>query len=194
MGTRLDCDIKSLFDGCNPLRGSTQCGNARRSFGYRQAFALAEAKISNAHDATEHVGARLIHVPPQSPSQPTLPKLQLAWPMTVDEAYILDLCDDLLGKPSLREHRFPKLLDQTKAPILTAAFFPDRKLAIDFYKDKARPDAQREKALAEENVQLVLIDKRVFALNDAGRLIRDREEDRETVRLCLDKFLRTKKR
>ena len=106
--------------------------------------------------------------------------------MASDEQYLLGLCDDLLGKKSMRQHRY----DQNAPSSLVAAFYPDLSLAIDFHKAKAHVDDQLARTLANQVIKLVLFDKRVFALNDAGRLIRDPGEDREIVRGCLGKVLK----
>lgn len=56
-----------------------------------------------------------------------------------NEKYVLDLCDEVLGQPACRQHRFdgllgdpsPKTGRQVKLPV--DAYWPDLKLIVEFY-------------------------------------------------------------
>lgn len=55
-----------------------------------------------------------------------------------DEAWIIDLCDAVLGQKALRQHRFPFLLGDPnrrgrKAHLPVDAFYPDLKLVIEYH-------------------------------------------------------------
>jgi hypothetical protein len=62
-----------------------------------------------------------------------------------DESYIIDLCDELLGTPALRQHRFDFLRGDatsgkqgTKLPV--DAYYPDHQLVVE-YRERRHAEA-----------------------------------------------------
>lgn len=111
--------------------------------------------------------------------------------MANDETYILDLCDDVLGRRSVRHCRFRQQRDQEDPGSSVAAFYPNLKIAIDFRTKKSVEDERLVRAFYDEGVTLVIIDKRIFAMNDVGRLRRDLDEDREIAQGLLENLPRS---
>src|SRR5688500_2545073 len=56
-----------------------------------------------------------------------------------DEFYVLDLCDETLGEPGLRQHRFPWLLGDPSpktgrtVTLPVDGYWPTRNLVVEFY-------------------------------------------------------------
>ncbi|WP_055585818.1 hypothetical protein [Peterkaempfera griseoplana] len=119
-----------------------------------------------------------------------------------DEAYVLDLCDEVLGEQGLRQHRFEWLLGdagsagrQTRLPV--DSYWPSRKLVVEYRElqhDQATPffdkpgrltvsgvdrgeqralyDARREAEIPARGLRLLVIRPADLDANNRGRLHR----------------------
>lgn len=110
--------------------------------------------------------------------------------MPSDERYLIDLCDGVLGRKSLRAHQLTVPSERSVELLMVSAYYSDLSLAVDVHLDEQRVDPRRRETLARVGVELVVLNRLVFALNDAGRLRRDQVEDEVIVRGCLKDTLR----
>lgn len=133
---------------------------------------------------------------------------------TSDEAYVLDLCDEVLGTAGSRQHRFDWLLGdpgmtgrQVGLPV--DAYWPDHNLVVEYRElqhdqpnrhfDKperltvsgvhrglrrALYGRRREELIPTHGLRLLVIKPTDLATNSRGRLLRHRDEDRSTL-ACL---------
>jgi hypothetical protein len=132
-----------------------------------------------------------------------------------DEAYVLDLCDEVLGENGLRQHRFDWLLGdpgmngrQVKLPV--DAYWPGRHLVVEYWElqhdrpvphfdkpdrltisgvhrgeQRALYDARRDTLIPQNGIRLVAIRPADLDADGRGRLRRNRAADLETVRRLL---------
>lgn len=129
--------------------------------------------------------------------------------MPKDEAYILDICDSVLGVRSLRQHRFDFLRGDRGHRLPVDAFYPSLSLVIEYHEQQhTRPvpimdrrptvsgvprgkqrriyDLRRREVLPANGIELAILDYSLFA-NRRGRLLRIPDEDREVVRRELER-------
>jgi hypothetical protein len=52
--------------------------------------------------------------------------------MAKDEAYIIDMCDRILGRKASRQHRFAFLLGDTGTPLPVDAYYQDLALVVEY--------------------------------------------------------------
>ncbi|MGD9508273.1 MAG: hypothetical protein AB7I59_11330 [Geminicoccaceae bacterium] len=125
-----------------------------------------------------------------------------------DEGWIVDLCDAVLGKRAIRQHRFPFLLGDPgasgrRALLPVDAFYPDIGLVIEYHErqhsqrvrwfddrptvsglgrgeQRRRYDDYRRTLLPEHGYALVIFDYSEFEHTAAGRLLRT-YRDREII-------------
>ncbi|WP_324134173.1 hypothetical protein [Bosea sp. (in: a-proteobacteria)] len=128
-----------------------------------------------------------------------------------DEAYILDLCDDVLGMQALRQHRFPFLLGDAgssgrRVCLPVDAYYPDLRLVIEYREAQhTRPiahfdkphrltisgvhrgeqrrvyDQRRREVLPVNGITLIELDHTLFSHTLNGRLHRVPSEDRAVL-------------
>lgn len=151
--------------------------------------------------------ARVAPAVEQGRTRPTLP----AGPSR-DEAWIIDLCDAVLGQTALRQHCFPFLLGDAGASgrrvlLPVDAFYPELGLVIEYHErqhservgffddrltvsgvprgeQRRRYDDYRRTLLPSHGFELVIFDYSEFGHTGAGRLLRT-EEDREIIAVRL---------
>lgn len=129
-----------------------------------------------------------------------------------DEAYVLDLCDELLGEQGLRQHRFDWLLGdpgahgrRVKLPV--DAYWPEQRLVVEYREiqhdqpvphfdkpdrltvsgvhrgaQRALYDARRDTLIPQHGIRLVVIRPADLAADARGRLRRSRVADLRAVR------------
>lgn len=130
-----------------------------------------------------------------------------------DEAYIIDLCDRVLGIPASRQRRFPFLTgDPGKRGICrhlpVDAYYPPLRLAIEYRErqhsepvpfmdrrqtvsgcsrgeQRRRYDERRRVVLPQHGIRLVELDYAMFAHDSRKRLRRDMEADEAIIRAKL---------
>lgn len=134
-----------------------------------------------------------------------------------DEAYIIDLCDEVLGMPALRQHRFDFLRGDarlgrqgTRLPV--DAYYPDKQLVVEYRErqhteavaimdrrmtvsgvdrgtQRALYDQRRRAVLPQRGIALVELSYADFAHDKHKCLCRRRPEDLATVRQALAKWI-----
>ena len=125
-----------------------------------------------------------------------------------DEAWIIDICDEVLGKTASRQHRFPFLLGDPgptgrRASLPVDAYYPDLRLVIEYHErqhtqrvalfddrttvsgiprgeQRRRYDDYRRTLLPKHGYELLIFDYAEFDHTRAGRLARN-SRDREIV-------------
>lgn len=132
-----------------------------------------------------------------------------------DEAYVLDLCDEVLGARGLRQHRFDWLLGDPntsgrRARLPVDAYWPDHHLVVEYYErqhsepvahfdkpdrltvsgvhrgeQRARYDARRQALIPAHGLRLVVIEHSDLASDRRGRLYRSRASDLAVVHRLL---------
>jgi hypothetical protein len=128
-----------------------------------------------------------------------------------DESYVLNLCDEVLGMPGLRQHRFPFLLGDVgssgrRVRLPVDAYYPDLRLVIEYREiQHTRPiahfdkpnrltisgvhrgeqrkvyDQRRREVLPGNGVTLIELDHSLFSHTPQGRLHRVPIEDQAVV-------------
>jgi hypothetical protein len=133
-----------------------------------------------------------------------------------DEAWIIDICDAVLGKVASRQHRFPFLLGDPgpsgrRALLPVDAYYPDLRLVIEYHEpqhtqrvalfddrvtvsgvprgeQRRRYDDYRRTLLPKHGYGLVIFDYADFDHTRGGRLVRN-GRDREVVTARLQAYL-----
>lgn len=134
---------------------------------------------------------------------------------TSDEAYVVDLCDEVLGERALRQHRFEWLLGDpgasgSRVRLPVDAYYPDHALVIEYRErqhsepvphfdkpdrmtvsgvhrgeQRALYDARREEQIPAHGLRLVVVSPADLESDARGRLRRDRDRDIEVLRRLL---------
>ncbi|WP_374254140.1 hypothetical protein [Xanthobacter sp.] len=127
-----------------------------------------------------------------------------------DEAYVIDLCDHILGTKAHRQWRFPFLLSDLGrngrcARLPVDAFYPQLRLVVEYHeRQHSEPvpffdrrisavgisrgvqrrayDERRRVVLPEHGMTLVVICCSELSHNGRRRLMRDRERDQNAIR------------
>jgi len=137
-------------------------------------------------------------------------------PIVKDSAYIIDLCDSVLGATALREHRFEFLRGDANTSLPVDAYYPSLKLVIE-YREKQHTqtvslfdkperltvsgvhrgqqrviyDQRRRDVLPKHGIELVELSYSDFAHNNQKRLMRDKTADVKVIREKLTKFTKS---
>ena len=129
-----------------------------------------------------------------------------------DEEYVLNICDDVLGLRSSRQHRFNFLCGDTGRPLPIDAYYRDLNLVIEYHErqhSEAVPifdrrmtasgvprgqqrqiyDDRKRTELPNHGIALVEFSYSEFLHNSKGRLCRHPAQDREVVRRRLDNYI-----
>lgn len=129
-----------------------------------------------------------------------------------DEAYIIDLCDEVLKQKSFRQHRFDFLRGDTGVKLPVDAYYPNINLVIEYYErqhteavphfdkrmtvsgmsrgeQRKRYDERRRIELPKKGVKLVIFDFSEFEHYSNKRLVRNKFEDIKVVKQKLNSFL-----
>lgn len=145
---------------------------------------------------------------PAPTSLPRTRSLQSAPRGNSDEAWIIRLCDEVLGERAIRQHRFPFLTGDPGATgrrslLPIDAFYPARKLVIEFHEiqhsqpvahfdkrqtvsglsraeQRRRYDELRRTVLPQHGIDIVIFDYSEFEHTTAGRL-RRASRDRQII-------------
>jgi hypothetical protein len=132
-----------------------------------------------------------------------------------DEAYVIGICDDLLGEAGLRQHRFDWLRGDpsqngTRRALPVDAYYPRHRLVVEYQErqhgepvphfDKPHVltisgvhrglqrrlyDERRASEIPAHGLRLVVVRPGDLAANSRGRLLRERSHDTERVRRLL---------
>lgn len=135
-----------------------------------------------------------------------------------DEAYVIDLCDEVLGVRALRQHRFDFLRGDARPGkqgirLPVDAYYPDRQLVVEYRErqhseaipimdrrmtvsgvdrgtQRAIYDQRRRDVLPKHGIELVELSYADFAHDKNKYLCRRRAEDLAVVRQALAKWIR----
>ncbi len=132
-----------------------------------------------------------------------------------DEAYILDICDEVLGLKGLRQYRFDFLRGDSGTKLPVDIYYPTLKLVIE-YREKQHTEAvaffdkrvtssgisrgeQRKKydelrrtEIPKNELELIEFDYSEFGHRKGKRLLRNKEEDEKIIREKLKKDINLK--
>ena len=130
-----------------------------------------------------------------------------------DEAYILDLCDEVLKQQGLRQHRFDFLRGDTGVKLPVDAYYPALNLVVEYMErqhsepvkffdrretvsgmsrgeQRKKYDALRQTELPQQGINLELFSYADFEHNGAKRLLRNRERDFGIIKKKLTKYIK----
>lgn len=131
-----------------------------------------------------------------------------------DEAYVLDLCDAILGEMSLRQHRFDFLRGDSGQTLPVDGYFDRKNLVVEYcerqhsekvpFFDKPERltvsgvsraeqrsiyDERRKIVLKEHKIGFAILSYSDFTFSSSKRIIRDKEADMVVIRKILSKWL-----
>lgn len=129
-----------------------------------------------------------------------------------DEAYVIDLCDEILGHSAQRQHRFPFLLGDSGHPLPVDAWYPTLNLVVEYrerqhtetvkFFDRRETvsgvprgeqrrlyDQRRREVLPHHGITVVEVEFSDLAHDRRRRLIRDRQQDRSILQRKLERFV-----
>jgi very-short-patch-repair endonuclease len=155
------------------------------------------------------------HVPPRpTGDRPQKSARRQASASQRDEAYVVDLCDELLGQKALRQHKFAFLRGDAGTRLPVDAYYPDLRLVIEYREPQhTRPnlhfdkpdrltvsgvhrgeqralyDQRRRDVLPQHGIDLLEIAYDELSHNAKGRLVRDRASDLRILRQLLARWL-----
>ena len=134
---------------------------------------------------------------------------------TSDEAYVIDLCDEILGHKASRQHKFDFLKGDSGRRLPVDAYYQDLNLAIEYREvqhseavshfDKPHKmtvsgvhrgeqrkiyDQRRRDLLPKNGIRLIEIDYTQFEYDSRKRIVRDRERDLEVVQKTIHTSLK----
>lgn len=135
-----------------------------------------------------------------------------------DEAYVIDLLDDLLGQKARRQHRFDWLVgdpgrDARRTQLPVDAFWPDLRLVVEYRErqhDEATPffdkpammtvsgvhrgeqrrryDTRRDELIPAQGLQFLVVTAEQLASNARGKLKRESQADRVVLVALLQRI------
>jgi hypothetical protein len=131
--------------------------------------------------------------------------------MGKDEPYVIDLCDRVLGRKALRQHRFDFLRGDTERPLPVDAYYPDLSLVIEYRErqhfqavtfwdrkptisgvprgqQRLMYDQRRRDVLPQHGITVVELCCIDFVCNGRKRLSRLCSKDEQVVRAKLAKW------
>lgn len=148
----------------------------------------------------------------QPPSRPKAPKRTTNARMESDEAYVIDLCDELLGKRALRQHRFEWLRGDSGTGLPVDAYYPSLNLVVEYMErqhteavphfdkrmtvsgmsrgeQRRRYDQRRQTEIPKHGLTLVTVHYHGLAHAGSKRLLRDRVDDLRVLGQRLRTFM-----
>lgn len=131
--------------------------------------------------------------------------------MANDEAYVIDLCDRVLGGMAVRHHCFDFLRGDTGRALPVDAYYPDLSLVIEYHErqhfeavtfwdrkpttsgvsrgqQRAKYDQRRRDVLPQRGITVVELCSTDFECNGSKRLLRLCPKDEQVVRAKLAKW------
>ena len=132
--------------------------------------------------------------------------------MAKDEAYIIDLCDRVVGRVASRQHRFDFLRGDSGYRLPVDAYYADLKLVVEYRErqhsgpvafwdkkptasgvprslQRSRYDQRRRDVLPRNGIELVELCHVDFKCNSRTRLLRVAEDDERVVREKLSRWI-----
>lgn len=147
-----------------------------------------------------------------SATKTTEPKLDAFTNSQRDEHYVLDLCDEVLGKKGLRQHRFDFLKGDSGTKLPVDIYYKELNLVIE-YREKQHTeevkffdnkqtvsgmsrgeqrkhyDELRREKLPKNGIKLIEIEYSQLENTRSKKLIGNREKDIETIKGLLNSFI-----
>lgn len=134
-----------------------------------------------------------------------------------DEAYILDICDEILNLKGLRQHRFDFLRGDSGTKLPVDIYYPTLKLVIEYREkqhseevaffdkritssgisrgeQRKRYDELRRTEIPKNELELIEFDYSEFGHTKGKRLLRNYEEDERVIREKLKKQCNDRKK
>lgn len=129
-----------------------------------------------------------------------------------DEAYILNICDEILNLKGLRQHRFDFLRGDSGTKLPVDIYYPTLKLVIEYREkqhteavvffdkritpsgisraeQRKRYDELRRTEIPKNGLDLIVFDYLEFGHTKGKRLLRNKEEDERTIRGKLKNYI-----
>lgn len=129
-----------------------------------------------------------------------------------DEAYILDICDDILNLKGLRQHRFDFLRGDSGTKLPVDIYYPTLKLVIEYREkqhteavaffdkritssgisrgeQRKRYDELRRTEIPKNGLDLIEFDYSEFGHTKGKRLLRNKVEDEKIIREKLKNYI-----
>jgi hypothetical protein len=145
------------------------------------------------------------------PKKTSVPKKSAPRKSQSDESYIIDLCDEVLGKKGDRQKRFPFLVGDSGSKLPVDSYYPQFNLVVEYrerqhsepvkFLDKRKTvsgvdrgtqrkiyDQRRRDVLPQHGINLVELSYDMFDHDSRKRLFRRREKDLEVVRVTLRRW------
>jgi hypothetical protein len=174
-------------------------------------FVYAERKEVNTNWYFQRSGTALVPIPKKI-VEPAKPFAKTNSRKDSDEHYVLDLCDEVIQKTGLRQHRFDFLLGDANAKGVCAKlpvdiYYPELNLVIE-YKEQQHTkankhfdkpdiftvsgvhrgeqrriyDQRRLEVLPQNGIQVIEISYSDFAFDRKDKIVRDAEKDIERLK------------
>lgn len=141
-----------------------------------------------------------------------LDKSLVKYRATSDEAYILYICDEVLGVKGLRQHRFDFLRGDTGTKLPVDIYYPTLTLVIEYREkqhteevaffdkritssgisrgeQRRKYDELRRTQIPKNDLDLIEFDYSEFEHTKGKRLLRNRENDEKIIREKLKKYI-----
>lgn len=122
-----------------------------------------------------------------------------------DETYVIDLCDEVLGRKALRQHRFPFLLGDSGTSLPVDAYYEDLNLVVEYCErqhTEAVPffdrrltvsgvgrgeqrriyDERRREILPKYGIHLISISYSDFEYDSRKRIVREHQRDIQIIK------------
>ena len=135
--------------------------------------------------------------------------------MAKDETYVIDICDQVLGRKASRQHRFGFLLGDTGTALPVDAYYEDLALVVEYRErqhlepvafwdkkptaswiprgqQRALYDARRRDVLPENGIAVVELSYSDFRCDSRGRLRRIPKDDERVARDKLSRWLQSR--
>lgn len=172
-------------------------------------YVFAERKTANTNWYFQRTDSTKISIAPK-PSVKEVKKPSTPQKRDRDEDYILDLCDEVLQKKGLRQHRFDFLRGDAGTKLPVDIYYPELNLVIEYreyqhtnpVKHFDKPDVmtvsnvhrgeqrkiydqRRRDVLPQHDIKLIEISYGDFAHTSSFRIIRNRENDIKIINKIL---------
>ena len=129
-----------------------------------------------------------------------------------DEAYIIDLCDDVLKSKASRQHRFDFLIGDAGTKLPVDAFYEEHKLVVEFMEkqhteevkffdkrqtvsgmnrgeQRKKYDKLRQVEIPKNGYKMVIFNYNEFEYSRGKKLLRNKENDLKVIRVKISKSI-----
>ena len=101
-----------------------------------------------------------------------------------DEEYVLDLCDQVLGQSSSRQHQFDFLCGvmDTVVNLPVDSYYKQLQLIIEYRSSNTKEDEYVYQVLKQHGKSLIILSYSDFKYDSHKRIVRDIDSDKQAVR------------